>query len=214
MLERLKLKNLKPETVGKTLIILIVLRLVHDFLLHGTGFISSVVFPIWSPPIKFLYPSTISIKMDTCHVLIPVEINNKKGMFLFDPSSSHSKIDRKFAQGSISSIGIPGFFGFSFLDQIKIGEMTYKDIRLPVSNIDQMGLSDRIDGILGVDFMIHTRLTINSKNSEVTFNIPRSKLNYVPDGKTKISFSFQKLAPLTETFFGGTEFIPFIPVMK
>lgn len=121
-----------------------------------------------------------------CRLFIPVTINDRKGRFLLDPSRSHSIIDLGFAGAMEGGYGIPSFYGVAFLDTLKVGDILFKDIRLPVGDAQMGDLLDQVDGIIGVDFLIQVKATLSLRDKKVIFDAPRPQLDYKPDGRAKV----------------------------
>jgi hypothetical protein len=194
---KLKFKKFFLSLIGTCIALLM--------LFFSRGVVTSVVFPVWSPPKKLLYPNVVNAKVNNCRFLIPVTISNRPGVFLFDPSVGHSYITPKFSKDLPYSFSIGNWAGISLSQDISIGSMEFGDIRLPIRNIVKIG-KEKIDGVLGVDFLIHVRVTLDFQNKKVIFDVPNTNLPYRKDGTTKLHYSFRTLFLSIDIAFGGREY--------
>ncbi|MBT7609863.1 MAG: hypothetical protein HN576_08905 [Bacteriovoracaceae bacterium] len=200
-----KIKNIFFGTIGA-----------FSFLMatyFSMGFITEVLFPIWSPPKKIAYPNIISVKSNNCRFLIPVTINGRKAQFLFDPSKTHSMVDSRFGKLIPSTFSFGEWFGISFVKKIEIGDMSFKEIRLPTGKIDGLK-KEKVDGILGVDFLVHVRATLDFQNKKILFDIPESGLTYQRSGFVKLHYSFRNIMPEIDITFAGQAYRSLIDFSK
>lgn len=118
---------------------------------------------------------------------VPASVNGVDGVFLVDSGASHTVLDQKFAQRCVRNFG-PSNLRLAWLgsrnaqtmsgqvDEIIIGNYRKEGpIRLHILNLDAINQApsrqtgQRIDGILGSDFLIGHRASINYQSRELGF---------------------------------------------
>ncbi len=174
---------LKKRNSIKTLLLISFLVL-PIYYLYARGTLRTMVFPQWSPPIEIKFSNLLDAEIEGCQVLMPVAINGIEGNFLLDLSRNHSLIGERFLNKKSLDLGILSLLKIAAINEIKIGEMIYQNIRFKIGSVE--GLSSlKIDGVLGLDFLSHSRLTIHFDRKKIEFEISDSRLSYRKDGFLK-----------------------------
>ncbi|MCO4792521.1 MAG: hypothetical protein KC493_02320 [Bacteriovoracaceae bacterium] len=178
----------------------------------GGEFVASFLLPVWSPPVVAVFPTDIKIKKNDCNITIPVEIEGAKYKFLLDTNRPFSMgvLDKlKFKKTRIELI--PGVFGFGLVENIKIGTMGFRHVRLPLLGNKKIkgfrlnNIPEGYDGVLGNDFIFNVNLTLDLKRGTARLNKPLSKPLGEKVIEVKMKTDLIPLLPLVSVDYLGKE---------
>jgi hypothetical protein len=129
------------------------------------------------------------IPLDRCDVLpiLPVRVNGKEMRFLLDTGATTILNLNSFAGGTMKDIKVSSWVGTAAtsarevtLSELAIGNRQLRGLSFPAVDLSPIGKAcgGQIDGLLGVDVLEKTGITIDFQRRQVQFHSSKATTSY------------------------------------